>query len=135
MKITKFNLALSIILILVLFGCKKEDDDTKTGTINGEWTWVESTGGFGGWTLTPESENMTKKLVIDNFFFKEFVNDTLVLETQYELGISDEPLLGTEEKTFIAYDSGGEQAIIIGETELILFDQCYDCFEHRYRRN
>lgn len=135
MKINGMNLSLSFILISVLAGCKKEDDCYKAIGINGEWIWVESVGGFGGWTLTPESEKMTKKLVIDDFFYKEFVNDSLVLETKYELGISDEPLLGTEEKTFIKFDSGGEQAIIIGDTELEFIDQCFDCFSHRYKRN
>jgi len=73
--------------------------------------------------------------VIDDFLYKEFINDSLVLETQYELGISNEPLLGTEEKTFIKFDSGRELAVIIGAIHLELIDQCYDCYIHRYKRN
>ncbi|MCB0521972.1 MAG: hypothetical protein KDD27_23720 [Saprospiraceae bacterium] len=135
MKIIRTNLIFTFILILILLGCKKDDECFKAIGINGEWIWVESVGGFGGWTLTPESESITKKLIIDDFFYKEFVNDSLVLETEYELGISEETLLGTEERTFIKFDSGGEQAIIIEDSELELIDQCFDCFNHRYRRN
>lgn len=135
MKIIRINLIFSFILTLILFGCKKDDERFKANGINGEWIWVESTGGIGGWTLTPESENITKKLIIDDFIYKEFVNDSLVLETEYELGISEEKLIGTKEKTFIKFASGGEQAIIMADSELQFIDQCFDCFNHRYKRN
>ena len=51
------------------------------------------------------------------------------------MGISDETLLGTEEKTFIRFESGGEQAIVISDSELELIDQCFDCYNHRFKRN
>lgn len=119
-------------LAFVFSGCEK-DLECQIG-INGEWVWVESVGGFGGWTLTPESENETKKLIIDDFFYKEYVNDSLVLETQYDLGVSEETLIGTEERTFIELATGRKQAIIIGGAQLELIDQCIDCFNHRYER-
>ena len=135
MRALKKIFLFSIILIFNLIGCKKEDECFKAIGINGEWVWIESVGGFGGWTLTPESEGIMKKLIIDDFKYKEFVNDSLVLETEYELGISDETLLGTEEKTFIRFESGGEQAIVISDSELELIDQCFDCYNHRFKRN
>lgn len=112
---------------------KDEPCDAVTG-LNGQWIWIESVGGFGGETITPSSANLTRKLVIDDFTYKVFENDSLVFETQYELGISDEPLLGTEERTFIRFGSGEEKAIVLGGNELILTDQCFDCYTHRYRR-
>ena len=135
MRALKKIFLFSIILIINLIGCKKEDECFKAIGINGEWVWIESVGGIGGWTLTPESEGIMKKLIIDDFKYKEFVNDSLVLETEYELGISDETLLGTEEKTFIRFESGGEQAIVISDSELELIDQCFDCYNHRFKRN
>ncbi len=135
MKAIRINLIFSIILAIVLFGCKKEEESIKITGLEGEWIWIESIGGIGGWTLTPESENMTKKLIIEDFVYKQFVNDSLVLEAGYEVGISEEPLLGSEEKTFIRFDSGIKQAVIISGSELELIEQCYDCFSHRYSRN
>lgn len=136
MKTFGINLIGLMILTSITMGsCKKDDECIKGVGINGEWIWIESVGGFGGWTWTPETENVTKKLIIDDFIYREFINDSLVLETEYELGISDETLLGTEERTFIRFESGGEQAIIISDSELKLIEQCFDCFNHRYRRN
>lgn len=128
-KITK---ALLCCLLLLPFSCRKETGCT-TG-LNGEWIWTASYGGLGGWTLTPESEMATQKLVIDDFFFREYLNDSLVFESEYDLGISEEPLLGTEERAYIEFGSGGIRAIIIGASELELIEQCFDCFSHQYRR-
>lgn len=133
MKISIKLLLLLSILLSGVFACKKEHCNPTKG-ITGEWIWVESVGGIGGWTETPETGMLTRKLKIDDFFFRSYVNDSLVLETQYDLGISDHVLLGTEERTFIRFASGEEQAIIIGTKELELIDQCYDCFYHKYRR-
>ena len=83
----------------------------------------------------PESESITKELIIKDFVCKWFVNDSLVLETEYELGISDETLLRTEEKTFIRLESGGEKTILILDSELELIDQCFDCFNRRFIPN
>jgi hypothetical protein len=85
--------------------------------------------------LTPESQNVTIKLIIDDNIYKEFVNDSLVLETGYELVISEEILIGTTEKDLIRFESGREKAIMISDSELELIDQCFDCYSHRYIRN
>ena len=133
MKKNHASLIFSFILALLSLGCEK---DIKYRTaINGEWVWVESVGGFGGWTLTPESENKTRRLIIDDFLYKEYVNDSLVLETLYDLGISEKSLVGTEERTFIELATGRKQAIVLRGSELELIDQCIDCFSHRYRRD
>lgn len=129
------NIYFFIFLVLVTVGCNKENDCLHgSNDLKGEWTWVESVGGIGGWTLTPESQNVTKKLVIDDVTFSEFVNDSLIFKSTYTLGISEKELLGTTEKTYIRYQSGNPQAILINEADLELIDQCYDCYSHRYRR-
>lgn len=134
MKSNKTHLVMAALLSLVFLGCQKGHDCVVRMSLYGEWTWVESQGGIGGWTLTPESENLTRKLVIDDFYYEKYVNDSLVLKTEYDLTISEDVLLGTEEKTVIRFPSGEEQAIIISKTELQLIEQCFDCFHHRYKR-
>ncbi len=130
----KTNLIALILLILFLSGCTKENNCPKNTSINGEWIWVE-TGGSRAGPITPESTGISKKLIIDDFIYREFENDSLVLETQYELGISDEELYGTNERTFIEFDSGYRRAVIISETKLELISQCFDCPYDEYRRN
>ncbi len=123
-----------ISLVLMVAGCSKEDDCSQSNDLKGEWIWVESVGGIGGWTLTPESQNVTKKLVIDDATFSEFVNDSLIFKSTYTLGISEKVLIGTTEKTFIQFETGNQKAILINGADLELIDQCYDCYSHRYRR-
>ncbi len=131
----RINIIVLIILILFLLGCTKENNCPKNTSINGEWIWVK-TGGSRAGPITPESTGISRKLVIDDFIYREFENDSLVLETQYELGISDEELYGTKERTFIEFASGGyRRAIIISETKLELISQCFDCPYDEYKRN
>lgn len=114
-------------LLLLLFSCRKETGCLQGTGLSGEWIWTASYGGLGGWTLTPMSEMATQRLIIDDFFFREFVNDSLVFESEYDLGISEEPLPGTEERAYIEFESGGIRAIVIGASELELIEQCFDC--------
>jgi hypothetical protein len=134
MKNRFVSIYFSISLVLMLAGCSKDEDCAQRNDLKGEWIWVESVGGIGGWTLTPESQNVTKKLVIDDATFSEFVNDSLIFKSTYTLGISEKVLIGTTEKTYIRYESGNQQAILINGSELELIDQCYDCYFHKYRR-
>ncbi len=119
---------------LGLSGVSCHDDCEKIGCIVGEWTWVESVGGFGGWTITPESEMMTERLHIDDFIFQEYRNDTLAFESEYDIGVSTKSLIGTPERTYIEFKSGGRLAITAERSELELFDQCFDCYVHKFIR-
>jgi hypothetical protein len=133
MKNRFVSIYFSISLVLMVAGCSKEEDCAQNNDLKGEWTWVESVSGW-GFTYTPESQNVTKKLVIDDENFSEFVNDSLIFKSIYTLGISEKELIGTTEKTFIRFESGNRKAIIINQCNLELIDQCYDCDTHRYKR-
>ncbi len=126
--------------ILFLGSCRHEKvsemetENVKKLNITGEWIWTESTGGFGGKTLTPETEMLTKSLKIDDRTYKEFINGTLIYEIDYTLGLSSEPLFGTEEKTFIDFNSTNRFPIIIRENQIEIIEPCVDCYVHKYIR-
>lgn len=128
----KRNCFFAIVVSLTAFfpSCRK--DCPVPAGIYGEWMWVESIGGIGGWTLTPESEMITKRLLIDDFTFKEFVNDSLVFESEYDLEIRQDTFFGTDR--YIKFKLGDERAIKIGESELEIYELCADCFFHKYQR-
>ena len=92
---------------------------------------VESTGGLFGRPLNTQT---SRELKIKKRTFKEYENGELVFESKYELGISDEPLFGTSKKTFIRFESDEKHAIIVTDTELVIIEQCSDCYRHRYTR-
>lgn len=119
--------ALIALSLATLASCREERDGTPQTGFTGEWIWVESVGGFGGWTENPQTENETRKIEIDDLYFKSYVNDVLVSTAQYDLSVS-----GMD--TLITYDNGNQQFVNTKPDELILSDLCADCFTHRYRR-
>ena len=124
---------LTLCMLFVLTNaCQKEDACKKNEGINGKWIWVESVGGIGGWTLTPESEKHTKHLEIDDFTFKAYQNDSLVFESAYDLEIRPDTFFETDR--YIKFELGGERAIKITSSELELYELCADCFFYKYKR-
>jgi hypothetical protein len=92
MKSTLIIISIAFIFSLVATGCEKEC--IKAKGINGEWIWTKSIGGIFGGTITPKEAGYTERLVIDDFFFQQFINDSLVYESQYELEIRVDSTLG-----------------------------------------
>ena len=130
------NIFINLFVLLICFvvvGCGDDDDSANPDSfgITGEWTWVETTGGFIQVTLTPASEMITRKLEIDDEFYREFVNDSLVLETEYELNIDLESFSELLD-TIIVFDSGDELALELSGNNLELSEPCDDCFSHKY---
>lgn len=93
----------------------------------GAWTWIESSGGFGGETIVPNDAS-TQTLYIDRYKFHRFVNDSLIMETGYELTSA----YGWD--VVIEYDSGGADALMVEGSRLKLIDLCFDCYVHTYER-
>ena len=101
-----------LLLLTLAVSCKKESEETcDKSSLKGTWIWEKSVGGFGGWTLTPESENMTQKLVIDDLYFKWYIKDSLAINEQYDFGTSEEGGVGTESKTYIELESGRRYSV------------------------
>ena len=116
----------AILLLLVGLGCRDMRDCSPRTDINGEWIWVETYGGVVGWTTTPQTENMTQKIIIDDPVFEQYRNDTLISTQSFQIMIS-----GSD--TLIQFDDGNQQYLKLRAQELILSDLCADCFTHRYR--
>lgn len=128
----KQALALALGTFLVLAACRKETACEQPTGIQGEWVWKKSVGGFGGWTLTPESEMMTQTLKIDDIFYEEYINDSLILRVEYDLDIRDEVFFGTNQ--YLVLETGTEFAAKVEDQKLELYELCFDCFTHYYER-
>jgi len=127
---------LSALIILfftmLVTSCQKEIDCDISQKLNGVWNWVESIGGIGGWTLTPESEHKTKTIKIENMTYREYENDSLVIQARYNFIIKPDTYYETH--YFIELENGGEIAFNIIGSELKLYEQCFDCYHHTYKR-
>ena len=118
-------------LMLTIMSCHDGDCPKAIG-INGEWVWVKSIGGIGGSTLNPDSEGIEQSLFIDDFVYQKYIDDSLVFESAYDLEIRPDSSFGTN--TFILFDTGGERAVEIKDSEFVEHELCFDCFSHYYKR-
>ena len=123
---------LGILLVVGPMGCSDPIAPTQE-LLDGDWTWVESSGGIAGWTLTPESTGETMSLRFHGGRSVEvFRNDAVEGTTTYRLVSSDD---GT---TNIEYAQGifgfATQGLSVTQDVLILSDGCCDGFVYRFER-
>jgi hypothetical protein len=131
MKSTLIFISIAIFVSLITTGCEK--DCIKAKGINGEWIWTKSIGGISGGSFTPKDAGYIERLVIDDFVFKEFINDSLISESQYELETRVDSNLG--ERNFIVFPSGYEEGIGESESELVFYEIMFiDGFTRYYKR-
>ena len=123
-------------LAILIVACSDNDyfrdQCNSTNSIIGHWEWVESNGGFGGWTLTPTSTGDTKRLEIDDLYYTEFLNDSIVRHGQYDLFITQDTILGTS--TYLELESGWLVACSLVNNEFAIIELCFDCYVHNYIR-
>ena len=110
-----------LLSILVLFGCEKECESPKG--IYGDWIWTMTDDNHYGIITTPEDLGYTVKLSIDDYTFKQFRNDSLVYESQYDLVIRTDSL--NNDRNFIVFPSGNENEIHVDESQLILVETIF----------
>jgi len=121
------------LLIFVNYSCEKDEICVKKDLIRGEWIWINSYGGIGGETLTPENTMSTARLKIDKSTYREYENDSLILETSYNLTTTNDHPFSTT-NTIIEFGNGNIVSVVIEDSELELIEQCFDCYSHKYER-
>lgn len=126
---------LVFILIIGLISC---DDSVspiseKSG-LTGSWIWLKSTGGIDGRTETPLSTGESILIEITNSRFKKYVNGSLTEDFEYSIG-QGQSIYQTEEAQIITLGNGWKQSFSVDESSLVLKDECYDCFQHEFKRD
>ncbi len=125
---------LSILAVVGATGCGDPVAPTTVELLEGSWTWVESSGGITGGTLTPASTGETMTLRFLGADSVELTrNGDLAGATTYQLFLYDDG-----GSTVIEYAQSlfgfASQGVYVGEEELILRDGCCDGFVYRFQR-
>lgn len=127
---------MTILLLGIFFsGCSLDDTAEMHSISNenllGKWKLIKTSGGFGG-NITEFDEN-------DNSFVVEFQKDDFIRSKDgKELGrakyriIMGQSIRSTEDIPLIIYETGRRQSFEFRNGNLILFDECYDCFQNEY---
>jgi hypothetical protein len=124
------NIILTFILI-TLIGCSQDDKINIKSQLLGKWKWVESSGGIDGRTETPESTGTAVTIEFTVSSMRKFVNGHLESEVDYEI-ISGPSIRTIEDTELIVYENGIEQSVELNGNYLVLYEDCYDCFQHNY---
>lgn len=99
----------------------------------GEWKLVRSSGGISG-NITEYGED-DERYVIE-FRESDFLsskNGKELKRAKYEI-VLGESIRSTEEIPLIVYETGEKQSFEFRNANLILFDECHDCFQNEYMR-
>jgi hypothetical protein len=117
---------------------EKETDDLNSEILSrlcGNWKWVNSSGGFNGDTITPETEGYEKKLkLFKNYSYLVYKNGKIIKSGIFELSYGES--IGSVEMCYqIKFQNEFLQSItFIGKNQLRLSEECYDCYSHLYER-
>jgi hypothetical protein len=137
----KSKLFLVAIICLIFVSCAKENVvDTRLyvdipPALIGNWNWFSTSGGIAGSLSTPETTGETRRVEFDNKSnFRYYVND--ILKSDHAFKIEKSKSITGNDSAFIAYNllSSRQSIMFRGSDTLILFDECFDCYEHYFIR-
>ncbi len=125
------NLILLLSLISSLSFCSKNVESQIKTKLIGKWSWIESSGGIMGKTISPATTG--NQIIIEftsNKYFK-YTNDSLEIEMSYKIEKGSSIRI-SEETYLIIYENGQKQSIGMEGNNLILYDECHDCYQNEY---
>lgn len=123
---------LYVFVLSTSIGCSSSGDSSEEKIV-GEWQWLISSGGIAGVIETPESTGKDILLQITPDSIKQFSNDELQYKAKYDIIETDENIYQKNHKIIVPED--GLRLIIDFEGKnLILTQDCFDCFANVYER-
>jgi hypothetical protein len=138
MKRMVFKLLWVVVIVGIVFpaGCKKTSTNLPTSQIAYMWEWTQSTGGLAGVIQTPQSEGYTQATDFDdNGQYTKYRDNAIIASGAYSLTRNVSQLDGIEYDMVVFNDGTAPQAILsVSDNQLVLREECFDCFTHTYRR-
>ncbi len=122
-------------LVLGFVQCQSNSGVAPSDTLEGRWVWIQSTGGFAGTTNTPASTHQTIELEFTTDQHQRvYIDGQLSSDMTYHI-IRDTSISTGQPTDMIEYDSSSPRSTYrFDKGDLILFDECYDCFTSIYSR-
>jgi len=129
------------LLILAAGSCSKDEPEDNSFYVDtpealiGSWNWLYSAGGFAGTLSTPQSTGETKRIEFDSDNnLSLFVNGELINEQKFKIE-KGKSITSQDSVLLLTNAFGIRQSITFRTADtLILFDECYDCYEHHFNR-
>lgn len=121
-------------ILITIFGCSNEHNEELHSKLIGKWKWIESSGGIDGRTETPKTRGNAVTIEFTRTTMKTFVNGNLESEINYEIQVGSS-ITTTQKTDLIVFENGTIQSVFLEGNSLVLFEECYDCFQHNYLKD
>jgi len=122
------HLMITILAVILLTGCSKDTDEGND--LLGNWKWVETSGGMDGTIESPQTTGDDILLQITESSIRRYVNGDLESDMTYTLQTGESIRGGQQE--IITYENEWKQSVERSGNQLILYDECFDCYQHEY---
>jgi hypothetical protein len=131
-----------VLILLSLSGCRKDIElpNEDLNKLFGKWEWVQSVGGISGGTETPASKGYTQTYEFtskgQHIYYQD---DAELFRINYIVEEKTNSITGDQGYLINYYDNNNIQLVsqfitIVNDDELILQDNCLDCFEMTFKR-
>ena len=126
------NIIFTFILI-TLKACEQESNKNLKSQLQAKWKWIESSGSIDGRTEIPRLLGNTVTIEFTASTMKKFINENVESDIDYknQSGLSIRTMQNT---ALIVYENGLKQSVELNGNFLVLFEECYDCFQHNYMK-
>jgi len=125
------NIFLFLVFIGIFSSCSNDDDSQISPKIIGKWIWIESSGGIAGSAETPEATGNQITIEFSRENYRKYINGVLDVEMSYKIE-KGKSIRKTEDTDVIIYENEWKQSFELIDNELMLYDECYDCFQYEY---
>lgn len=117
-------------LVLLTISCSVQSfPDSATRQLIGRWELIRRSGGISGDTHQYEGQEMVLEITKDSV--KHYKDGSLTSSAKYSLE-TGKSIRSAEEVPLIKYSNGSKQSFEFISGHLILYDECYDCFQNEY---
>ncbi|MEN0055014.1 MAG: hypothetical protein AAGC65_15175 [Mucilaginibacter sp.] len=117
---------LSLLLVLIIYCSASSCNKGKlppSDSIVGQWRWVKSVGGIGGFTLTPKTEGFEQKWMFNaDSTFKFYRKDTVALNGRFSITRNYKTSAGESFDVIKIPGSWSDQAYVIRNDSLFFLD-------------
>lgn len=120
-------LVLFSLTTLLSSSCSDDENTSDLSSINGQWKWVKSTGGFGG-AETPASTGKIINLQITDAKVKLYENGNLISDKSYTIKVIPSVLGDGGDKKMWVFEDDWKQSYELSGNMLKLSDECNDCY-------
>lgn len=121
----KWAIAFSLPIVVACASIKKESNP-----YIGEWVLVSKSGGFTGMTTKSTS---IQEIKIERKTIKYYENGELKLSNEFKIE-KGKTIQSSEPQDIILGNRIPRQSIQLHEDQLIIADQCFDCYMYVYKR-